>query len=70
MTERTCGPVVTFGEILLRLSTPDARLFVQSERLELCVGGAEANVAAGLAALGHQVAMLSRLPAGPLGDAA
>jgi 2-dehydro-3-deoxygluconokinase len=42
----------------------------QSESLDLVVGGAEANVAAGLAALGHETAMLTRLPASPLGDKA
>lgn len=34
------------------------------------VGGAEANVAAGLASLGHHVKMLTRLPHNPLGDKA
>ena len=36
----------------------------------MAVGGAEANVAAGLASLGHRVKMLTRLPATLLGDKA
>ena len=43
------APVVCFGEMLLRLSPPGARLMVQADTLEMNVGGAEANVAAALA---------------------
>ena len=64
------GHVVCFGEVLLRLATPGRRLMAQSESLDVVVGGAEANVAAGLSALGHRTAMLTRLPASPLGDKA
>jgi len=64
------GHVVCFGEMLLRLATPGSRLMVQSDALEMVVGGAEANVAAGLASLGHTAAMLTCLPPGPLGDKA
>ncbi|MED5547281.1 MAG: sugar kinase [Pseudomonadota bacterium] len=64
------GHVTCFGELLLRLATPPGRLTVQCDALEMVVGGAEANVAAGLASLGHQVRMVSRVPEGPLGDKA
>jgi 2-dehydro-3-deoxygluconokinase len=64
------GHVVTFGEVLLRFATAGHRLIVQSDALDMVVGGAEANVAAGLASLGHEVRMLTRLPSGPLGDKA
>lgn len=64
------GHVTCFGEVLLRLATPGHRLMVQSDSLDLVVGGAEANVAAGLASLGHEVKLVSRLPVGPLGDKA
>ncbi|WP_237741121.1 PfkB family carbohydrate kinase, partial [Novosphingobium sp. B-7] len=69
MTGRS-GHIVCFGEVLLRLATPGHRLMTQAESLDLVVGGAEANVAAGLAALGHHAALLTRLPASPLGDKA
>jgi len=62
--------VVCFGEILLRLSTPGHRLLSQADFLESGFGGAEANVAAALAMLGHSTRMISTLPTGPLGDAA
>jgi 2-dehydro-3-deoxygluconokinase len=63
--------VVTFGEVLLRLSPPQAeeRLF-QSPALRTYFGGAEANVAAGLAAFGVPADHVTRVPDGPTGDAA
>jgi 2-dehydro-3-deoxygluconokinase len=64
------GHVTCFGEVLLRLATPGHRLTAQCDALDMVVGGAEANVAAGLASLGHRVKMVSRLPLGPLGDKA
>lgn len=62
--------VVCFGELLLRLSAPGRELLFQSGRLDVHVGGAEANVAIALACLGNESAMVSRVPDGPLGDAA
>ena len=64
------GRIVSFGEILLRLAAPRRELLLQSNQLEVCVGGAEANVAVALASLGHEVAMVSVLPDNPLGLAA
>ena len=64
------GRVACFGELLLRLSAPGRELLLQSGRLDVHVAGAEANVAVGLARLGHPVAMISRLPGNALGDAA
>jgi 2-dehydro-3-deoxygluconokinase len=62
--------VVGFGELLLRLAPADRRLIVQAQRLDVEVGGAEANVLAGLSALGHETAMLSRVADNPLGQLA
>ena len=59
-----------FGELLLRLTAPGRELLLQSGRLDVHVGGAEANVAVGLARLGHDAAMVSRVPDNALGDAA
>ncbi len=62
--------VVTFGEIMLRLSpVGDERLF-QSPQLRTFFGGSEANVAASLAHLGEWSDYVTRLPANPVGDAA
>lgn len=62
--------VVCFGEILLRLSAPGNGLLLAEPRLEVQVGGAEANVAAALAAFGHRPAMAGTLPDNALGQAA
>ncbi len=62
--------VLCLGEVLLRLSAPGHERLLQSSALTVHVGGAEANVGAALAQLGHRVSMLSVLPTGPLGDAA
>jgi len=62
--------VLCFGEILLRLAAPAKELLLQSPRLEVCVAGAEANVAVALARWGHSASMLTVLPDSPLGDAA
>lgn len=64
------GRIVCFGEVLLRLAAPGRELLLQSGQLNVHVGGAEANVAAALACLGHDVAMVSALPGNPLGRAA
>lgn len=61
------GPVVCFGEMLLRLSPPGARLMVQTDTLDVQVAGAEANVAVGLASLGHAARMVGLVPDNPLG---
>lgn len=60
--------IVTFGEILLRLSTRENRLFSQSDSLDMHFGGSEANVAVSLAKMGMSVSMVSRLPADQLGE--
>lgn len=61
------GPVVCFGEVLVRLTPPGAGLLSQASSLDVVVGGAEANVAAALASLGHDVRMVTCLPDNPLG---
>src|SRR5688572_2663988 len=64
------GRIVCFGELLLRLAAPGRELLFQTPRLDMHVGGAEANVAVALACLGHRTTMVSRVPDNPLGDAA
>jgi 2-dehydro-3-deoxygluconokinase len=61
--------VVCFGELLLRLNAPGRELLFQSPRLDVYVGGAEANVAASLVQLGHPASMVSVVPDSPLGEA-
>lgn len=59
--------VVTFGEAMIRLSPPNFLRLEQARSLDLRVGGAELNTAAGLARLGHSTAWISRLTDNPLG---
>jgi 2-dehydro-3-deoxygluconokinase len=70
MARAVSGRVVCFGELLLRLTAPGRELLLQSGRLDVHVGGAEANVAVGLASLGHAAAMISRVPDNSLGESA
>lgn len=62
--------IVCFGELLLRLTAPGRELLLQTGRLDVHIGGAEANVAVGLSCLGHSTLMVSRVPANSLGEAA
>ncbi len=59
--------VITFGEAIVRLSPPDHRRIEQARSLDLFVGGAELNVAAGLALLGVGCAFVTALPGTPIG---
>ncbi len=54
--------VVTFGEIMLRLATPNNLRFQQSNMLSATFGGGEANVAVSLANYGVEVDFITRLP--------
>ncbi|MEN9933356.1 MAG: hypothetical protein RIS17_1929 [Pseudomonadota bacterium] len=56
------GVFVGFGEVLIRLSAPGRSLLMQTPALDVHVGGAEANVAVGLARLGHATKMVSAVP--------
>ncbi len=62
--------ILCFGELLLRLTAPGRELLMQSGRFDVNVGGAEANVAVGLANLGHATACASAVPDSPLGRGA
>lgn len=62
--------VVTFGEIMLRLSPVGYRRFVQADTFDINFGGAEANVAAALACFGLDSAYVTKLPQNSVGDMA
>jgi 2-dehydro-3-deoxygluconokinase len=61
--------VVTFGEIMLRLSPPGFERLLQSPMLQATWGGGEANVAVSLARFGLESWYCTRLPKNGLGDA-
>ena len=62
--------VVTFGEIMLRLKSPEHERLFQSPRLEGTFGGGEANVAVSLALFGRSAAFVTALPDNPVADSA
>jgi 2-dehydro-3-deoxygluconokinase len=64
------GQIVTFGEIMLRLSTPEHSRILQTDTFEVRYAGGEANVAVSLAMFGHQTYFVTRLPENEVGEAA
>ncbi|MEA5402057.1 sugar kinase [Arcicella sp. DC2W] len=62
--------VVTFGEIMMRLSTPNHARFQQSTSFDINFGGGEANVSSSLAIMGIPASHVTRFPDNDLGSAA
>ena len=62
--------VVTFGEVMMRLSPPLNYRLPQAASLEITYGGGDANVAAALAYMGVPAAHVTAFPANELGQAA
>jgi 2-dehydro-3-deoxygluconokinase len=62
--------IVTFGEIMMRLTPFDHERIVQANQFQVRYGGGEANVAVSLAYYGHEVSFVTRLPENPIGNAA
>src|SRR5512136_865428 len=61
--------VVTFGEIMLRLSPPGFLRFRQANSFDATFGGGEANVSVSLAQFGVPTDFVTRLPDNDIGDA-
>lgn len=71
MMPATAAPTIAcFGEILLRLGVNCGERLDDARALGVVVGGAEANVAVGMASLGWQARMISAVPANALGTRA
>lgn len=62
--------IVTFGEILMRLSPPNHLRLSQAHSFDLYYGGAEANVAASLSIFGLDVKFITAVPPNELGESA
>ncbi|WP_430906356.1 PfkB family carbohydrate kinase [Maribacter sp. 2-571] len=62
--------VVTFGEIMLRLSPPGFLRFSQANSFDVVYGGGESNVAVSLANYGVPVSFVTRLPDNDMGQCA
>ena len=54
--------IVTMGEIMLRLSTPNNEKFIQADEFDINYGGGEANVAVSLANYGHDAEFVTAVP--------
>ena len=65
----TRNKIVTFGEIMLRMTRPDKQRITQGSEWLGLFGGSEANVAVSLAMLGDEVEYVTRLPRNKIGDA-
>lgn len=61
--------IVTFGEVMLRLSPPGFLRFSQAKTFDVTFGGGEANVAVSLANYGLPVEFVSRIPENDIGAA-
>jgi 2-dehydro-3-deoxygluconokinase len=61
--------VVTFGEIMMRLTPPGFLRLGQARSFDVIYGGGEANVAVALANFGMEVDYVTRLPTNDLGEA-
>ena len=62
--------IVTFGEIMLRLSTRANTRILQTDDFYATYGGGEANVAVSLSNYGHDAFFVSKVPAHEIGQAA
>ena len=62
--------VLTFGEIMMRLSPPAHQRFVQANNLEVVYGGADYNTAVSLSCVGINSDFITRLPNNDFGQAA
>jgi len=62
--------IVTFGEIMMRLSPPGFKRFSQTYQLDVVYGGGESNVAVSLANFGLDSHFVSRIPANDIGECA
>ncbi|MEJ2248238.1 MAG: sugar kinase [Candidatus Lokiarchaeota archaeon] len=60
--------IITFGEIMLRLSPPNFKRFSQSNSFDVTYGGAEANVAVSLANFGFKVSFVTKIPQNDIGE--
>ena len=62
--------IITFGEIMLRLSPSSFKRFIQADSFDVTYGGGEANVGVSLANFGFDAYYVTKLPNNPIGDAA
>lgn len=59
--------LITFGEVMIRLSTPDFKRLEQTTSLDVNVGGTEMNVSVAASRIGLKSSFVTALPTNPLG---
>ena len=62
--------IITFGEIMLRLSPENSERFTQCHSFEAVYGGGEANTAVSLSNFGVDAAYVTKLPKHAIGQSA
>lgn len=62
--------IVTFGELMLKLTAPGKARFSQTDYFDMSFGGADANVAVALSNYGMDTYFVSRFPKHDIGEAA
>lgn len=62
--------IITFGELMLRLSPNGNDRFIQTDSFRIIPGGGEANVAISLANYGDEVSFVTKLPKHEMGQIA
>jgi len=62
--------VVTFGEIMLRLSPPNYKRIIQTDTFDVTYGGGESNVAVSLANFGINSYYVTKVPKNAIGQSA
>ena len=70
MQDASTHKIVTFGEVMMRLSPPGHQKFSQASSLDLTFGGGEANVGISLAYFGLNACHVTRFPDSMIGQAA
>lgn len=62
--------VITLGEIMLRLSTPNNERIIQADEFDVCYAGGEANVAVSLSNFGYETEFVTAVPDHMVGESA
>lgn len=62
--------VVSFGEVMLRLTCPGYMRITQTDSFDITYAGSEANVAVSLALFGHESDFVTKFPENDVGQAA
>lgn len=62
--------IIAFGEVMMRLMTPDYKRLSQTDQLEFLFTGTGVNVLSGLYKMGHEPYLITCLPKNNVGEAA